>query len=205
VLVQPNPEIALQLMPERAVYWPRLQTLFVADLHLGRVFPPRTIGATLQRLQALVEQCLVRRIVFLGDLFHMRQRYHDEVVSPFCDWRMRSPDIDMWLVRGNHERAMGDPPPACRLQCVAPGTPLDQLLLLHEPRMTTQFAVCAHLHPCVLLPSQRAVAETAACFVWGAQYLVLPAFEDSVPGRVVARRFDEQYIAIRQHALVHLP
>jgi len=205
VLVQANPEIALQLMPERAVYWPRLQTLFVADLHLGRVFPPRTIGATLHRLQTLIEQSQVRRVVFLGDLFHMRQRYHDEVITPFCEWRMRFPDVDMWLVRGNHERAMGDPPPACHLQCVMPGTQLDQLMLLHEPRMTTQFAVCAHLHPCVLLPSQRAVAETAACFVWGAQYLVLPAFEDSVPGRVVARRLDEQYVAIRQHSLVRLP
>jgi hypothetical protein len=61
-------------------------------------------------------QCIV-----LGDLFHMRKHYAPEAIESFVQWRQQHSALDMLLVRGNHERAMGDPPARCGLQCVESG------------------------------------------------------------------------------------
>ena len=41
-----------------------------------------------------------------------------------------------------------------------------------------------------------------ACFIWHPNYLVLPAFEDAVPGRVVARHPAERQAYILQDEVV---
>ncbi len=207
MLIVPQGGIDLELLPDRAVYWSSQRTVLLADLHLGRGVPhvrhiQQTVQQTLTRAQQLLARMQPERVVFLGDVFHMRHGYASDVVDAFAQWRASFAQIDMWLIRGNHERGMGDPPRDCGLQCMNPGYELAEVTLLHEPRATPGFAISGHLHPCMLLPSERAVAETVPCFIWSQKYLMLPAFEDVVPGRVVARRTNESYVAIRNHSLV---
>src|SRR6185436_13839134 len=65
----------LRLLGERAVFWERVRTLFVADPHFGKaaafraagVLVPRgTTGETLSRLDAALDRTGAERIVFLG-------------------------------------------------------------------------------------------------------------------------------------------
>jgi metallophosphoesterase superfamily enzyme len=144
-------------------------------------------------------------LLFLGDVFHMRNAYHPDVVHVFDAWRASHTKIEMTLVRGNHERAMGDPPSQLRLQCVNPGYEEGGVTFLHEPRHMSTFTMCAHLHPCLLVPTDRAIATTVPCFVWNQEYLYMPAFEDAIPGRVISRRFDEQYACIHNQKVVTYP
>ena len=69
----------LLLRSDRAVFWPRERTLFVADLHLekasffashGQPLPPYDSRATLERVNEAVSETGAERVVTLGDNFH---------------------------------------------------------------------------------------------------------------------------------------
>lgn len=210
MMIRPLPQFEFQLLPSRALYWPRQQMLVVADLHLGRVvsrFPKivDSVKQALNRLSGALEQTNAERLLFLGDVFHMRNNYHYDVINAFAQWRASFARMEMILIRGNHERAMGDPPSQLQLRCIAPGYHEEGVTFLHEPRQVDTFTMCAHLHPCLLVPTARAIATTVPCFVWNQDYLYMPAFEDTVPGRVITRRFDEQYACIHNQTVVSYP
>ena len=71
----------LVLLPERAAYWRRVQTLLVADPHFGKAaafraagvpVPRGTTTGSLARLDAALARTGATRIVFLGDFLHAR-------------------------------------------------------------------------------------------------------------------------------------
>lgn len=199
--------IQLQLLAQRAVFWPAQAALFVADVHIGRPLshqqhPGRVLINVLTRLSQLLEMTNARQLFFLGDLFHMRKQYLAEFIDPFTLWRHRYANVECTLVRGNHERAMGDPPGRCGLRCMNPGQRVEEVVLLHEPRQPFGFAMMGHLHPSMLVSSVRAAAVAAPCFIWHPNYLVLPAFEDVMPGRIVAQQPYEERAYIRESEVV---
>ena len=205
-LLHPLPDITLRLCPERAALWLERATLFVADLHLGRTAAPAAdhagaVDRTLERLHAVVQQYAAKRLVILGDAFHMRRSYTTEVLERVTHWRTSLAALDIVLVRGNHERILGDPPTTLQITCVDPGYSEDGMMFVHEPRSVDGYTIGAHLHPCVLVPSTRVAAQAVPCFVIGKQYLVLPAFEDQLPGRIIHHRPDETYAAIQDGAV----
>ena len=83
---------AVELLPEKAVYWPREETLLVADLHLGKpdtflaagiAVPRDTAVADLATLTRLLERTAALRLVVLGDLLHALRR-HPPSASPLA-------------------------------------------------------------------------------------------------------------------------
>src|SRR4051812_6702373 len=66
---------AVELLPQRALYWPAQQTLFVADVHLGKAaafraggvpIPRGTTANDLDRLSMLITVTGARRLIVLG-------------------------------------------------------------------------------------------------------------------------------------------
>ncbi|MFM2310204.1 MAG: hypothetical protein RLY87_2326 [Chloroflexota bacterium] len=204
-IIRPTPTLEFELCAERTLWWPQQKTLFLADLHLGRALPSDGAEAllhhTLTRISTAIKRYNASRVVILGDMFHMKRHYNQELLQRVRDWRETIRPTDMMLVRGNHERVLGDPPAELDITCVDPGYCEDTVTFLHEPRVTESFTLCAHLHPNILVPSQRVAAEAVPCFVLGTSYIVLPAFEDTLPGRIIPNRSDESYAYI-QHGLV---
>jgi len=205
-IIHPTPGIALELCAERAVWWEHQKTIFVADLHIGRSAfgnqDEASIHHSLERLRILVEHHRATRIVFLGDMFHMKKNYNATVLRIVAAWREKLRNVIMLLVRGNHERVLGDPPPELAITCVDPGYSEEGLTFLHEPRHSDTYTLCAHLHPNILVPSTRVAAEAVPCFVLGPSYLVLPAFDDLQPGRIIPHRDDESYAYIQNGLVV---
>ncbi|MBC7445317.1 MAG: DEAD/DEAH box helicase, partial [Polaromonas sp.] len=69
----------VHLLPDRALFWPAGQTLFIADLHIGKAATYRALGQpvpsgttaeNLSRLTALIAGHAPQRIIFLGDFLH---------------------------------------------------------------------------------------------------------------------------------------
>src|SRR5512140_1063418 len=69
------------LLADRALFWPRERTLFVADVHLGKTatfrangvpLPRGTTAGDLARLTRLIERMQAARVVVLGDFLHAR-------------------------------------------------------------------------------------------------------------------------------------
>lgn len=70
---------SVELMAEKALWWPAARTLFIADLHLGKAASFRALGQpvpsgttqdNLDRLSALIDRHAAARLVFLGDFLH---------------------------------------------------------------------------------------------------------------------------------------
>lgn len=191
----------LQLLPERAIWWPIGQVLFIADLHLGKAATYRALGQpvpggttleNLSRLDALIERHAPRRIVFLGDFLHAAQAR--SVFTTLQAWRDGHRQIDMTLVRGNHDSRAGDPPASLCIDLVDEPWLIGPFACCHHPQThPTHFVLAGHLHPACKLYGRGRDSLRMPCFVSEARHAILPAFGEFTGGWLVesapGRRF----------------
>ena len=102
----------LRLLPELAAVWLEEQTLFLADVHLGRSAANRSAGifmpqgtdtADLQRITQLINEHTIQRVIILGDLFHARRGMTSDTIAHFGNW-ISQHNAEIILVEGNHDR-----------------------------------------------------------------------------------------------------
>ena len=177
----------VHLLPERALFWERAATVIAADLHWGKAatfragglaLPGGTTTSDLERLDRVLERTGARRLILLGDLFHARAgRIATPTLAAIRAWRPRRADVELLLVRGNHDRHAGDPPPDLRINALNPPAYVPPFALRHEPAETAEaYTLAGHLHPAVSLRGRGRLHEQLACFVVGPRVAVLPAF-----------------------------
>jgi uncharacterized protein len=161
---------------DRTLWWPAEETLFVADVHLGKSAAFRALGvpvpagSTAETLRRLSESVVgARRVVVLGDLWHARHGRSPENEAAWDDW-LRGCEAEFWLVEGNHDLKSGDLRHPC-LRIVAPGEPLGPFDLRHEPTAGAGYVLSGHLHPAVTFRGHR-----LPCFWFRREYAVLPPF-----------------------------
>ena len=177
---------SIELCPERAAYWPRRRTLFIADPHFGKAasfralgvrVPRGTTGDALSRLDTLVARLSPTRIEFLGDFLHAREGRNAQTFAALAEWRARHQAIAMRLVRGNHDRRAGDPPGDVGIECVDGPIGEPPFALAHHPtRVSGAYVLAGHVHPCAVLVGRARQRERLPCFWIGASTAVLPAF-----------------------------
>jgi DNA ligase-associated metallophosphoesterase len=174
------------LLAERALYWPRERTLFVADVHLGKAaafraggvpLPRGSTAADLARLTRLLERTGASRIVVLGDFIHAKAGRVAALTEAFARWRVQHAAIDVMLVRGNHDARAGDPPAAWNVGCVDEPFALPPFLACHRiTQPATGYALCGHVHPGVRVHGSGEQSARLPCFVLGVRRAILPAF-----------------------------
>ncbi len=177
---------SLLLLPERAVLWERAATLLVADPHWGKAaafraagipVPGGTTAEGLARLDALLQRTGARRIVFLGDYLHAREGRAPATLHALAAWRERNRAVQLALVRGNHDRGAGDPPPELGLACIDPPLVEPPFALAHFPAPLPEgYVLGGHLHPGVRLEGVGRQRERLPCFWLRSDSAVLPAF-----------------------------
>lgn len=204
----------LELCPERAAFWPRERMLLVADPHFGKAASFRALGVhvpkgttmlALHRLDRLIERVHPTRIVFLGDFLHAREGRNSETFDALAGWRMRHATIDMRIVRGNHDRRAGDPPSEVGIDCVnAPVLHAPFALAHHPVRVPERYVLAGHVHPCAVLTGPARQRERLACFWFGRDVGVLPAFgEFTGCAEVVPEAGDEVWV-IAEESVVRM-
>ncbi|HEX2828296.1 MAG TPA: ligase-associated DNA damage response endonuclease PdeM [Burkholderiales bacterium] len=176
---------SLWLLPERAAYWPREQTLLIADAHLGKAaafrregvaVPAGTTDENLRKLSELIDAFTATRLVFLGDMLHNKVA-RDATARAFTRWRERHAALEVTLVRGNHDKRAGDPPREWDVECVDEPWLLDGLALCHMPQtVPDHYAIAGHVHPSVRLAGRGRELVRLPCFFFGSDYAILPAF-----------------------------
>lgn len=181
----------LELLADRAIWLPATQSLLLADLHMGKAqsfrnqglpVPAGTTEVTLARLENLVRAWPVHELIILGDFLHDRHAQRSDALRQFAAWRTRHPALAIHLVRGNHDKHAGDPPPECGLAVHTSAIKRAGLLLCHEPaEHTGSFVVAGHIHPVVWLAG--AVDRLRLpCFWLREDSLILPAFGEFTGG-----------------------
>lgn len=217
------------LLPELAAVLPAHGTLLVADVHLGKArafrqqgvpVPGGTTRETLARLDAVVAAAEVRRVVFLGDLLHSQHAQGSAALAEFARWRQRRPDLELVLVRGNHDARAGDPPPALGIAVVAEPFAVGALALCHHPdpdgRRAGGFGldrppgqgeparIAGHVHPCCSLHGRRDSLRLP-CFHFGARVAVLPAFGEFTGMHAVRRGEGDRVWVVAGDRVVAVP
>ena len=179
---------ALRLMPERVAYWQRTMTLFVADPHWGKAatfrasaipVPRGTTAEGLARLDRAIRRTGAGRVIFLGDYLHAREGRAPDTLRALADWRAANRDLEVILVRGNHDRHAGDPPAETGIRCVDAPLGEPPFVLAHHPgRSSDGYVLAGHLHPGAQLIGRGRMRERLPCFWFGRECGVLPAFGD---------------------------
>lgn len=176
----------LELLAERAIYWTRERTLIVADPHFGKaaafraqgVLVPRgTTTENLRRLDAALDRTGARRLIFLGDFLHARESRAPETLATLNEWRARRTDLDVILVRGNHDARAGDPPLELKMRCVDAPFVESPFAFAHHPRPSEGgYVLAGHIHPGVRLRGAARQSAWLPGFWFGERVGVLPAF-----------------------------
>ena len=173
-----------QLLHRKAMFWPRMKMLLLADLHLGKInhfrrsgipLPAKANDRNIELLLDLIQEVRPERVVFLGDLFHSHYNQEWEVFGELIR-HFRS--ISFELVLGNHD-IMSE------LQYVRKGIRLhreliiENFILTHHPMEEVSpgyYNLAGHIHPGICLYGKGKQALTLPCFYFGNHQALLPAF-----------------------------
>lgn len=203
----------LELWPQRAAFDPELSLLLVADAHFGKghtfrrhglAVPAQAERAMVERLEDLLHHTGAQELVFLGDLLHGPWSQEPHALAELRSWRQRHPALDCHLVRGNHDRHAGDPPPDLGIAVHAGPLLRGPWALVHEPEeVQGAYALAGHLHPGVSLQPRRGPGLRLPCFRMTPRVGVLPAF-GAFTGLQVAPPFgeDRTYAIVEDEGLV---
>jgi uncharacterized protein len=195
----------LRLLPERAAYREADGTLLIADPHFGKAasfraaglaVPGGTTAGALQRLDAALARTGARRLVVLGDFFHARAGRVPATLDALAAWRARHAQLEVVLVRGNHDLHAGRPPPELAIRTVDAPLAEPPFALCHHPApVAGSYALAGHLHPAAVLRGAGRQRERLPCFWFGAKVGVLPAFgEFTGMAEITAARGDRVFV-----------
>lgn len=210
------PAEPLQLLPQRAAFVPAQGWLLVADAHIGKgssfrrlgvPVPGGTTAGTLARLDAALAVTGARGIAFLGDLLHSRQGRSGATLEAVERWRARHPGLELVLVRGNHDRHAGDPPPGWGVRCVEePWRVGNVLALAHHPaRLPGAYVLAGHVHPAAALHGRAGQRLRLPCFHFEDGLGLLPAFGEFTGSHLVHRSAAGRTFVIAEDLVRELP
>lgn len=180
----------VQLLGDRALYWPARERLVIADLHLGKshvfrragIAVPR--GATqedLRRLSDLLARTRARSLWIVGDVLHgpaglanWREQWHL--------WRGTHAALEIAVLAGNHDRALDGP--ALGMVQLGDAAADGPFLFRHLPKPDTQgrHVIAGHVHPKLRVPG---LPRSWPAFWLQPGLTVLPAFSDFTGGYAI--------------------
>jgi len=188
----------------RSLYWPRRETLFVADVHLGKAagmrsaalpIPLGTSERTLRRLSATVLHFRPERLVILGDLWHCAAGRVEPEEALFQTWLDTHHELEVVLIEGNHDRKSGPLPGRFR---VAEYESLEEppFLYCHEPYESDSYVLCGHIHPGVSVGTTGLRPLNLPCFWFTDRIGVLPAFGEFTGFGALTPHATDEIVAI---------
>ncbi len=170
-----------ELDPLAALFWPKYQALFIADVHLGKTEHFRKNGAAVpqnigqqnyRRLDSLLEKYQPEAVYFLGDLFHSDKNTDWE---KFEAW-IAQQNTQFTLVKGNHDIIPDFLFERSAIKIVDEWRK-DGFLFCHHPQENeSDFVICGHVHPGFRLRGNARQQLKLACFYKTHHQLILPAF-----------------------------
>ncbi|TDK27214.1 ligase-associated DNA damage response endonuclease PdeM [Luteimonas aestuarii] len=199
----------MELLADRALYWPREQRLLIADLHLGKGdtfraagIPVPTGGTThdLRRIDALLRATGAHALWILGDFLHARR--HAAVDAAWRALRDAHGKVAFGVVPGNHDRALDAG--IAGVDVIAEDTLEPPFVFRHAPPDAADanaHVICGHVHPVLRLPG----AGRHPVFWLQPRMTVLPAFSAFTGGHAVRRAPGTGLVACNGSLLLRLP
>ncbi len=204
-----------ELLAGPAIWWPARQSVIVTDVHLGKGAAFRSAGVPvpagssrkdLERLSRVLALTGARRMIILGDFLHARSGRHPQIMEAICQWRRSHGNIEMLLIRGNHDRSAGACPDEWKFEEVAGPLEVDGLFLSHFPDIPNcRPLLGGHIHPVCALRDFDGSSVRVPCFVFDEQVGILPAFGSFTGGCHMPAQQARRIFAIAGDSVIALP
>lgn len=212
----------LLLHADGTAFWEGGNTLFIADVHLGKSGHFRSFGIptppgihmhALRLLRNAFSRHERAQIIFLGDLFHNLQ---NSETKDFLELMNEFSEHSFVLIKGNHDV---DIPKSLSLQ-VKDSFSLGPFLCLHEPpgsdfsqnipfdlaqiqmASSEQFLLCGHLHPGAKVRGKGKGYIKMKAFYFNDHIGILPAFGPFTG--VHSLQIEGQYYGIVEESIIPL-
>ncbi len=196
----------LELLPQRAIWWPARNALLVADVHLGKVnhfrksgmpVPARASNKNWETLVELVMLYRPERLICIGDLFHSSYNYDWESIRSFTS---QFSTLQFELVSGNHDILSEHLYQQSSIVVHCEHLLMDPFKLIHIPpdepvTESTEYILSGHIHPGVQLVGRGRQSITLPCFHFGESQGLLPAFGAFTGlARIVPKKSDRIFV-----------
>jgi len=165
------------LHPTGTLFLSAARTLLVADAHFGKAVSFRKLGVpvprgttsgTLAKLEAAIADTGATHVVFLGDFLHSVRSHAAGTLAALHEWRARHAQLQVTLVRGNHDDRAGDPPASLGFIVVDEPLRLGPFALCHHPRpVAGAYVLAGHWHPCISVTGRAFERLRLPCFWLG--------------------------------------
>lgn len=172
------------LTNQRAAFWKKEKALILSDLHIGKTAHFRKNGialanqimkSDLERLSVLIEYFQPEKFIVVGDLLHAGD---NSDVDEFCSWRNQYPDLQFYLIEGNHDRLSAKLEKKLCLNFKSGSLIIHGFTFIHDfDKALPEFQITGHIHPGVVLNSSVKRIRLP-CFVQTQNQLLLPAFSE---------------------------
>ncbi len=199
----------LALLAERVVFEESTGTLYLADLHIGKSatfraaaipVPDGDTEQDLTRLSRAITRTGSRRLVVLGDFLHAAPGQLDRHWEP---WRKAHAEVEVFVVRGNHDLNAGDPPDDWNVRMVDAPFKHGSLVLRHHPEPDPRGPVLSgHLHPAVRLRGGGRDRVSLPCFHFSDGVAVLPAYTSFAGGYPISPARGDRVYAIAEDTVI---
>jgi DNA ligase-associated metallophosphoesterase len=199
----------LRLHPDRAVIWPRLRTVIVADTHFGKTghfgrhgiaVPAGTDDVDRERLNRLMVTTESRRLVILGDFLHAPLAPSSPDALDLEYWARSLEPATIHVVAGNHDAGARqrwcDRLQWCEHELLDPPFRFIHNVEHVGSNAGSLFALSGHVHPVVRLRNLPKHGPRIPVFWQRATGLVLPSFGLFTGGFAVAPRGGERIFAV---------
>ncbi len=199
-----------ELLPNKAMFWPKMKALLLADLHLGKInhfrksgiaLPSKANDKNIEMLVDLIHQVKPDRVLCLGDLFHSHYNPEWEV---FGEVIRHFSTISFELIMGNHD-IMSEFQYQRKGVLLHESLVLANFVLTHHPLEGVPpgyYNLAGHIHPGVVLYGKGRQSLTLPCFHFGIRQGLLPAFGVFTGlARIRPAREDRVYVVLQDKVI----
>jgi DNA ligase-associated metallophosphoesterase len=202
----------LELLPEKAIWWAREKTFFIADPHFGKASTFRFVGIPvpetthdddLETLDRILKRRRAKRLVILGDFFHARTGWSDATLQGLSAWRERNAKLEIVLIKGNHDRQAGPPLKEWRIESVNGPWAISPFLCVHEPQeIPDAFVLAGHIHPSFYLKDRASSGLQHPCFYFGRNLAILPAFGNFTGTHPIRAKENDRIFVVGENEII---
>lgn len=204
------------LLSEKAMYIKDLNTLVVADMHLGKsghlreqgvAVPEALAKSDLDKLGSVLDKLKAERLIILGDLFH---NTFNKDWNYFKEWRNKLSSLDIQLVIGNHDILPEEYYKELKIGLNDDIELFEDIRLIHKLPddlsnfKDDEFLIGAHVHPAVKLSGKGKQYMRLPCFYFTKQFGLMPAFGELTGSYTVNPERDDRVFVLSENKIFEI-
>jgi DNA ligase-associated metallophosphoesterase len=194
------------LSSQRCIFWEEKKILIVSDLHLGKsghfrkegiAVPQAILKEDLHCFVTLIQTFKPVKIVIIGDMFHS---HANKELDFFLKWRNDFSYLPMQLIKGNHDILKSTWYSEAAIEMINDQLVIDNFIFAHDisssELMDGHYTFSGHIHPAISIRGLGRQSLQFACFYFGKEYAVLPAFSKFTGTCTIRQKHGEDVFAI---------